>query len=448
MMVPSVRVSLRAPGRALAVALFLALPALPASAIQWRSMGPSGGGNLMVARFHPQDPRIIFLGGDVSGIHRTTDGGETWRQVNAGLADSRETAAAYGVMALEISPSNPQILYAGAWRGLFRSTDGGEHWERLLPGGVGVDDLPIGAVAMDPATPQRVIIGEGDFWEPEDGAGRIRRPTDGGATWELIEGTGIDRRANISDLVIDPTSPLDRRTVFASSDRGVYRSTDGGGAWTPILEQPCVTDLAIQPQDPDVLYALSSQDWILNPNQQCGVHRSTDGGNTWTLENQGLGNLFLLRITVDPHHPERLYLGTHGCGFYQGIDLDLAPPTPTPIPQDPHVELHLNATFFHPDDHFLLELTTTNPGPAITVHRYVILDVYGQYWFHPSWGQDPDHESPDLGPDSQTTQTILDFTWPQTTSAAEEIRFWAGLLDPATSRLLGPVDMVSFGYGP
>ncbi len=122
--------------------------------------------------------------------------------------------------------------------------------------------------------------------------------------------------------------------------------------------------------------------------------------------------------------------------------------SPTPTPQLPPlgVYLYLNQTIFYAGDQFLLQVQISNPEDDIDVLLFVILDVYGNYWFYPSWSQYLDYESLFLTRQTLINKTILDFIWPQNAGSADDIKFWSAITDPSSFSLIGNYDMVSFSY--
>lgn len=114
------------------------------------------------------------------------------------------------------------------------------------------------------------------------------------------------------------------------------------------------------------------------------------------------------------------------------------------------VDLELSAEYFRSGTHFLLTATVYNiGGPDVTVEQYIILDVFGQYWFWPMWRESVGNiiRTLETG-DYYEHEIILDFIWPDVDGSIEGIRFWAALLDPGLLQILGDYDMVTFGYGP
>jgi hypothetical protein len=121
-------------------------------------------------------------------------------------------------------------------------------------------------------------------------------------------------------------------------------------------------------------------------------------------------------------------------------------PTDTPAGYSPGVQLLLNQTFFKPGDIFRLEARVTpmmgNPVPATL---WVVLDVYGSYWFGPGWTRDQDWY--DLGAlEMPVIENILQFTWPLNCGSAYNITFWGALLHAGTWEIIGEYDRTEFAY--
>ncbi len=122
-------------------------------------------------------------------------------------------------------------------------------------------------------------------------------------------------------------------------------------------------------------------------------------------------------------------------------------PSPTQTPTEPlHVRLHLNKQVYHSGDAFILSCSIQNHGPEVDVLEFILLDVYGDYWFWPSWSNSVDSKQRNLFEDFNETDVILDFTWPETENSASDIRFWSALTDPVAFQLLSNVSMVSFDF--
>jgi len=121
-------------------------------------------------------------------------------------------------------------------------------------------------------------------------------------------------------------------------------------------------------------------------------------------------------------------------------------PTSTPIPGDPEIDLVINQEMFRAGDQFLLTCRTSNPGPAIELEQYILLDVWGSYYFWPTWTEDLDFVFRSFPRGFDETETILEFSWPEGAGSAQDIRFWAAYLLPQTAELSGNYDMLTFGF--
>ncbi len=95
---------------------------------------------------HPQDDRIVYAGTEGTGIFKTVDGGQSWKEMNRGLIDKV-------VRSLVINPEQPNILYAGTWHGVYITKDGGDNWSADPQG---IYDVDVRALALDPTDPNIV----------------------------------------------------------------------------------------------------------------------------------------------------------------------------------------------------------------------------------------------------------------------------------------------------
>ncbi|MBN1295796.1 carboxypeptidase regulatory-like domain-containing protein [bacterium] len=141
-------------------------------------------------------------------------------------------------------------------------------------------------------------------------------------------------------------------------------------------------------------------------------------------------------------------------GTVPGIDFTLDPePIPTATPAVTlGVQIELPSDVIHPGDLFYLNVRAGNPGQALpNVPLFVILDVYGDLFFWPGWVSGDtgwDFAAIDLKTGIQIIPVIPPFTWPDISGSAGGLMFYAGMTRSDFSRLLGDMDMVSFGYSP
>lgn len=245
--------------------------------------------------------------------------GLSWREIGPAMFAGRVADVA-GV------PGNRNILYvAAASSGLFKSTNGGITFEPVFEDG---GTLSIGAIAVGPDDPDVIYVGTGE------GAVRnsisvgdgLYRSTGGGAAWTHLGLTDTER---FSRIVIDPENP---EIIFAAAmgrawgpneERGLFRSSDGGDTWERVLyvnETTGASDVAIDPLDPDIVYA-GMYDYLRRPwhfrsgGPGSGLFRSADGGDSWTrltdaaLANGLPGTDVIGRVGVSVHaaDPNRVY---------------------------------------------------------------------------------------------------------------------------------------------
>lgn len=227
---------------------------------------------------------------------------------------------------VERIPGTPGTIFVGAAAGgVFRSNDFGTEWEPIF------DEQPtlaIGDIAISPSNHEVVYVGTG---EANAGGGSIAydglgvyRSADGGDTWES---RGLEEVGSIGRVLVDPADP-DRLYVAAmgklftnNSERGVYRSLDGGANWEQVLflsDSTGAIDLVLHPSDPNTLYA-AMWERIRRPDRRqytgstSGVYKSTDGGTTWQELGNGLptapSDKGRISLAIAPSDPDRVYAG-------------------------------------------------------------------------------------------------------------------------------------------
>lgn len=275
--------------------------------VTWKHIGLEQAGQIAKIVIHPTDPDVALVAvqgqiwgpSDERGVFRTTDGGQSWKQV---LQVGPETGATDLVM----DPSNPRILYASMWHhgrtpwfiksgstegGIFKSTDGGDTWNKLTGG------LPemIGktGIAISDSNPERVYA----IVEAEHKKGGLWRSDDAGSSWELIN----DHRALHTRAwyyIHMAADPLNENTIYVLST-ALYKSIDAGKTWT-VIDTPHGDhhDHWINPEDSDNM--ISGNDG--------GATVTFDGGQTWSsIMNQPTAQFY--RVATDNQVPFRIYGG-------------------------------------------------------------------------------------------------------------------------------------------
>jgi len=195
---------------------------------------------------------------------------------------------------IAVSPSNSNVIYVGTpGGGLWRSHDGGISWTPLT------DNLPVlgvTGIAIDPSNPNIIYIGTGDGDAYSTYSIGVLKSTDGGITWNT---TGLTWNTSdgkvIHKLLINPLNP---QTLFAASNAGLYKTTNGGISWVKVINDD-VYDVEYKPGDTNIVYASSRK-----------FYRSVNGGNSFSIVTAGLplpSQINRAEIAVTPAAPSYVY---------------------------------------------------------------------------------------------------------------------------------------------
>tara|TARA_B100000575_G_scaffold294279_1_gene309224 strand:- start:582 stop:3398 length:2817 start_codon:yes stop_codon:yes gene_type:complete len=237
-----------------------------------RNVGPvTMSGRVSDIAVHPDTSRIFYVGFGSAGIFKTTNGGTTMKPVfdNQG--------GAIGIGDIAISKSNPNILWAGT---------GEKNSSRSTYAGTGV-----------------------------------YKTIDSGKTWNHM---GLEGTHHIGRILVHPNNPEivwvgSMGALYSeNSDRGVYKTVDGGQTWEKTLfvnEGTGVIDLIINPKNPKLLWAAtwerSREAWnFVESGEGSAVYHSKDGGNTWEKVNNGLPTgrtLGRIGLSISAENPNRIY---------------------------------------------------------------------------------------------------------------------------------------------
>jgi photosystem II stability/assembly factor-like uncharacterized protein len=238
---------------------------------------------------------------------------------------------------IAIDPRRQSTWYVAAGSGgVWKTTNAGTTWTAIFEH---EGSYSVGAIALDPSSPDVVWVGTG-----ENVSGRhvgfgdgVYKSLDGGDSWANV---GLHTSEHISKILVDPR---DGNVVYVASEgplwssggeRGVYKTTDGGGSWTQSLrvsDDTGVTDLELDPRDPDVLYAAAYQRrrriWsFMGGGPESGVYKSTNGGGSWRRLSNGLPAVDMGKIglSVSPLDPDVVYASIEAAekkgGFFRSTD--------------------------------------------------------------------------------------------------------------------------------
>ncbi len=238
---------------------------------------------------------------------------------------------------IAVDQNNPNVWYVGAGSGnVWKTTNAGTTFEPIFEN---YGAYSIGCITIDPSNSNTVWVGTG-----ENVGGRhcgfgdgVYVSHDGGKKFENV---GLKHSEHLSKIIVDPR---DSNVVFVASqgplwspggERGLFKSTDGGKTWKNILskgEYTGVTDVVLDPQNPDVLYAATHQRhrtvWaLLNTGPESGIYKSTDGGENWQELKTGLpaGDKGKMSLQVSPQKSNVVYatieLSNRKGGFFRSED--------------------------------------------------------------------------------------------------------------------------------
>ncbi len=241
-----------------------------AAPLRFRSIGPFRGGRSVTACGVVGNPLIYYMGTTGGGIWKTEDAGLSWNNISDGYFGTGSVGA------VAVASSDVNVVYVGM----------GEH------------------------APRGVMASHGDG---------VYKSTDGGKTWKHL---GLKETQHISWIRIHPKNP-DVVYVAAqgalygpTSERGVYKSTDGGANWKKVLyidENTGCADLDIDASNPRNLYAAmwdhGRKPWeIKSGGPGSGLYKSTDGGETWMpMENGVPKKMGKMSVSISASNPDRIF---------------------------------------------------------------------------------------------------------------------------------------------
>lgn len=285
-----------------------------------RSIGPAvTSGRVVAFAVHPRDRSHYYAAAASGGVWKTVNAGTTWTPVF-------DNEGSYSIGTLALDPKNPNTIWVGSGEnnsqrsvgygdGVYRSDDGGKSWKNL---GLKTSEH-IGKIVIDPRNSNTVYVAaQGPLWGPGGERG-LYKTTDGGKTWNRV--LFISDNTGVTDVVLDPRNPdiliaaayQRRRHVWTlingGPESGLHKSTDGGTTWTKLksglpTEEMGRIGLALAPTNPDMVYAI-----IEAADKKGGIFRSTDFGITWERRNEfDQQAQYYAHLVVDPANAERIYV--------------------------------------------------------------------------------------------------------------------------------------------
>ena len=307
-------------------------PALLAG-LKWRSIGPARGGRSQAVAGSAARPLEYYFGATGGGLWKTTDGGVTWRPV------SDKSFSSSSVGAVAVSDSNPDIVYAGMGEtelrgnviqgdGVYKSTDGGKTFTH-----VGLEKtLAISRIRIHPTNPDVVYVAAlGDPYGPNPERG-VFKSTDGGQSW--TRSLFRNDKTGAIDLSMDPAHPdvlyaglwevyrTPHSLSSGGSGSGLFKTTNGGAAWTEITSKPGLPKplwgkigVSVSGADTNRVYAIIEAG-------DGGVFLSDDAGENWKRINEDRRlrqrAFYYTRIYADPQAKDTVYI--LNTGIYRSTD--------------------------------------------------------------------------------------------------------------------------------
>ncbi len=289
-------------------------------AMQWRGIGPYRGGRALAVTGVEGEPGLFYFGAVAGGLWKTADSGATWQPIFDGQPNS-------SIGAVAVAPSNHRVIYVGTGEGalrgnitfgngVYKSTDGGKSWTAM---GL-ADSRQIGALIVDPKNPDVVLVAAlGHAFGPNSERG-VFRSADGGRSWRKV--LYKDENTGAVDVTFDPH---DSRIVYAAlwqvrrqpwnfssggPGSGLYRSTDGGLTWSELRGQGLPAgilgriDVSVSGADSNRVYAMIEA-------KEGGLYRSDDAGSHWArVSDDGRVRQrawYFSKIYADPHAKDTIY---------------------------------------------------------------------------------------------------------------------------------------------
>jgi len=300
--------------------------------LRWRSIGPARGGrSIAVAGSSRRDE--YYFGATGGGVWKTTDGGVTWRPVSDGFFKTSSVGA------VAVAESQPDVVYAGMGEvqlrgniiqgdGVYKSTDAGRTWTHVGLAG----SLAIGRIRVHPSNPDIVYVAAlGNPYGPNTERG-VFKSTDGGKTWNSV--LFRNDKTGAVDLAMDAKNPdvlyagfweVFRTPHSLSSGgpgSGLFKTTDGGKNWTELTKNPGLPAPLWGKIGVSVSAADPNRVYAIIEAAEGGVFLSDDAGATWKRVNEDRRlrqrAFYYTRIYADPQAKDTVYI--LNTGIYRSTD--------------------------------------------------------------------------------------------------------------------------------
>jgi len=291
--------------------------------LRFRPIGPAiTSGRVIAFAVDPNDRAKYFIAVASGGVWKTVNAGTTWTPVF-------DNYGSYSIGAIALDPKDTSVVWVGTGErnsqrsvgygdGVYKSEDGGRSFRK-----VGLEKSEhIGRIAIDPRDSKVVYVAaQGPLWSSGGDRG-LYKTTDGGKTWKAV--LSFSENTGVTDVALDPSNPdivyaasWQRRRHFYTLINGgpesaIHKSTDGGATWTRLRAAAGALPagelgrigLAVSPADNNVVYAT-----VEAAGQGSGVFRSNDKGATWERMSPNIAQgMYYGQIVCDPKNVDRVYI--------------------------------------------------------------------------------------------------------------------------------------------
>ena len=285
---------------------------------KFREIGPASmGGRIDDYAVVESNTNIVYAATASGGVFKTINGGISWKPI----FDDQPLSTIGDVT---VSQSEPDVVWVGSgeannrqsssWgNGVYKSSDGGTTWTNM-----GLKDTHhIPRIVIHPANTNTVYVAaQGHLWGPNEERG-VFKTTDGGKTWSKV--LFINADTGVTDLVMDPQNPdtlyaaayQRRRSAFGFNGggpgSGIYRTTDGGATWKKLSNGLPKTEMGrigldVFRRNGSIVYALIES-------EDPGIYRSDNKGETWVkMSNTNPRPMYFSQVRIDPNNDQRIWV--------------------------------------------------------------------------------------------------------------------------------------------
>lgn len=283
----------------------------------WTNPGPGAGGWYRAIRYHSQNPNIVYMAGDLSGIDKSTDGGKTWTRKNSGIHNIRMEDIA-------VNPLNGDHVLTAGQGGVFQSYDAGENWhwrggDFVTPVSTGYENINCLVGVNYHQADTNIVFAMSGYMHDQTGViDRLWRSTDAGVTWDTTASDGLPGSADgtVTNEVaryFEAIGSNHADTAYACTNNGFYKSVDGGVNWTITGLNKKAYNAVVDPNDGDIVYVTVRGETINKTTDGGGIWKTTNAGTNWTPVAKTNNSTWTITTTFnelhfDPQNPTHLYV--------------------------------------------------------------------------------------------------------------------------------------------